>query len=293
MEFVATGRHRWLPSEAVMTSAHSYLRSNAPKIADSMVEIATKSFVASAWSTEKPASTAPISVEDLHRSTEDLAKAAVLVVEDLSSDGNFIRALAKIFNRTVITEALTKRWLVIRHSGGERLEVVARDERQNFNNIVRVVALLDSDKWTSNLRTKSHNKADRLRRQGVKVHVLDMREAENYAPNKILALCGNPAESSRKLGHLKRLDREQRAHFDMKHGFGQVNRPPTIREEQKVLYGSLPDSTVKGLRGGFGTQILRIFEEHSHIVREIHFEDPAIGARKEINELLLKIQEVL
>jgi hypothetical protein len=295
MGMFADGRHRWLPSDpGALAAAHGYFRQHAPTIADSTVALAEKALVATTWQSGKASTPLQIDAVDLHDATEDLSKAAVLVVEDLTNDGHFIRALAKIFDNRAILSALEKNWMIIRHSGGERLEVVAGADRENFSNIVRVFALLDSDKLTPEQKTKSHEKAQRLAALDIKVHVLEMREAENYVPNRILALCGaSRTKSSRKLTHLKKLTKEQRAYFDMKHGFGPENRPARIHEKQLDLYQGLSEQAKNALCGGFGNSILKTFHEHSRTISPKDYDSTSINSAREVRELLSVIQSIL
>ncbi|WP_328608059.1 hypothetical protein OG943_02705 [Amycolatopsis sp. NBC_00345] len=295
MGMFADGRHQWMPSDhATLAAAHSYFREHAPTIADSTIVLAEKALVATVWQPGQASMPLQINDADVRDATEDLSKAAVLVVEDLTNDGHFIRALAKIFEKEAILSALERKWLVIRHSGGERLEIVARADRENFSNIVRVFALLDSDKLTPEQQTKSHKKAQRLAELGIKVHVLEMREAENYVPNQILALCGaSRTKSSRKITHLKKLTKEQRAYFDMKHGFGPEDQPARIHEKQIDLYLGLSEQTKNALCGGFGNSILKTFNEHSRTISSKVYDGMTINSVKEVKELLSAIQSIL
>src|SRR5262249_13891263 len=117
------------------------------------------------------------------------------IVEDQDSDGCFIRVLARVLQADQVLRALSQGWLEIEHGGGGSLAKVAESAVGRYRRLVRVAALLDSDRMVPGQRTNSHEKADRLRLLGVLVHVLELREAENYVPNRILRTIGRPRDA--------------------------------------------------------------------------------------------------
>lgn len=289
----ADGRHTWAPDDESIEAARKYFELHAPFFAGTSTELAHKTLVAAAWSSTEQRPAAVIENGNLEDTVSDLGQPAVIVVEDLLNDGRFIQAMAQVFGYSDILDALAKNWVVLRHSGGERLELVASAERQLYKLHVRVFALLDSDRWQPGQHTKSHVKAERLIGEGVTVHVLELREAENYAPNKVLATCGIRRESSKKLAALKSLSRDQRGYYDMKHGFGHTEMPPKIRPEQSVLYQNVPEVQIRKLRGGFGTSILKQLETISAHLTLNDFEHPSIKVSDEIHEMLSKIRSII
>lgn len=251
-------RHDWILTDpAVLVAAIDYFGREAPGQAAS-VELAAKSTVrATAWSAASPGST-PVLVtrSTIANLAHDLCRAAILVVEDLTSDRHFFRTVAQVFAPDLIG-ALDDGWLEIRHGGGSGgVYKVAVDEAQRFRELCRVVVLLDSDRMVPEQSTSSHDKADALKRSKIRVHVLELREAENYVPNKVLAATVRDKESARVLALVKKLTPEQRGHFDFKKGFGGKGRTPTIPQQQRRLYGSLEESAVRTLSDGFGTGLL-------------------------------------
>jgi hypothetical protein len=91
--------------------------------------------------------------------------------------------------------------------------------------LIRIAVLIDSDRLVPPERLPNHDMADLLRADGVEVHVLALREAENYVPNRILASCGNPSTASITLTRLGNLHPDQRGHYDMKKGYGRGSSP--------------------------------------------------------------------
>jgi hypothetical protein len=293
LRYFADGRHDWVADPVVIDLAHGYFVAQAPNIASVCADLATKGTVAAQAWTASNEQTRIVRVEarTLSSYTEDLARPAVLVVEDQESDGFFITTVAKVFGFDRVQTALSRHWLEIRHGGGSGgVAKVAMAEVSRFSLCIRVAALLDSDRFVPGDRTRSHDKADQLSAAGVLVQVLELREAENYVPNRVLAGCGKPREADKKLSALKRLTPDQRGHFDMKKGFAVGG---TVRAEQTGLYQGLDTRDLVALRGGFGTDLLRRLDEMSTHLTEHDFD--SIGPRvvQELRALLGKIASVI
>lgn len=186
------------------------------------------------------------------------------MVENQHSDGFFLHAVAHVFGHERIITALRERWVEIHNGGGSSLVKVAEAAAARYRRVVRVVALLDSDRLIPRQRTGSHDKADKLTRMKVAVHVLDRREAENYVPYRVLAQVGRRPVASHRLALLKRLTQDQREHFDMKHGFKKVGPAPAVHAAQRDLFDALELDVRLGLHDGFGQDLLR----HLHNDRE-------------------------
>jgi hypothetical protein len=215
----------------------------------------------------------------------------VLVVEDQETDGCFVRALAEIFRADRLRRALSKDWLLIVHGGGSgSLARVAREAARRFHRSIRVSALYDSDRLVPGTHTGCHTKANALAADAIVVHVLELREAENYVPNKVLASCGKPSHAARKLGLLKRLTPQQRGHFAMKKGFGPACVVPP---EQAELFADLDSEILIGLRDGFGNDLLHRLSAMSSQLTERDFAAQGIDVDAEIRRFLGKIATVI
>jgi len=256
MECVAVGRHDWSADPLTLDAAERYFEIHTPKAGPTYLELGRKGSVDAAWRPPGTTTLVRITLSDLADVAEDLCRPAVLIVEDLHSDGCFVRAVAKVFRADHLLKALSHGWLVIRHGGGERLALVAEKDRRAFRREVRVVALLDSDRRRPQERTRAHEKADDLRNSGILVHVLELREAENYVPNRVLSVAiARPRDARRKLECVKRLSPTQRGHYDMKIGFRQKNGTVAVHSEQKELFDGLDGGTVRALGDGFGRDL--------------------------------------
>ncbi|MFE4177508.1 hypothetical protein ACFRR7_36645 [Streptomyces sp. NPDC056909] len=291
---VVQGRHEWATNPQVVETAGYYLRKHAPKNAQAYVELARKSMVAAMWSGSSDApTTVRVEAENLRDYVADLVRPALVVVEDRDSDGHFIRALACVFASQRLLKALENGWIELEHGGGGSLARIAGSTAEKFKVCIRAVAILDSDRMTPNQATQSHRKAEQIQKLGISVHVLELREAENYAPNRTLAETGRKRDASRRLAHLKKLTPEQRGHYDMKYGFGPVDKEPKIPAEQSSLYDGVDRLTLMGLRGGFGKNVLKVLEDTSHNLTSRDFEALGVNILSELRSLMTKISNVI
>ncbi|RCG31382.1 hypothetical protein DQ384_11790 [Sphaerisporangium album] len=126
----------------------------------------------------------------------------------------------------------------------------------------------------------------------MKVHVLELREAENYIPNRLLQAKKPYREASQRLKFFKKLTKEQRGHFDMKLGFGKSGEVP---ENQKSLFDGLPDKVVSGLKQGFGADVIKLFQDvAAHRITEADFDrDLGSDAATELRSILTLLRQIV
>ncbi|MEU2876071.1 hypothetical protein [Streptomyces sp. NPDC007070] len=291
---IADGRHDWVVSPDVIDQAERFFATHVPKLARTYAELAEKSMVAAVWSGQlDSAATVRVEADKLDDYVADLCRPALIVVEDETSDGYFLRAIARSFGAKRVLEALAKGWLELQHGGGGSLLRITSIAVGKYRVQPRVIALLDSDRMIPNQTTDSHRKAEQIQKLGINTHVLQMREAENYAPNRVLITIGRRKEAHRKLTHLKKLSKEQRDHYDMKLGFGPEDKQPRIPQDQVDLYKDLDISIILGLRGGFGKNILSKLEEMSPTLTSRDFDALGEDVSSELRSLLNKISSVI
>lgn len=292
---VIKGRHDWSPDPLTLEAAKPYFKKHTPTMCSIYLELGRKGSVSAAWRPPLNTKSVHVKLDYLADVAEDLCRSAVLVVEDLRSDGCFIRAIAEVFRADRLLNALSHDWLEIWHGGGEQLPVVAMAARHSFRREVRVVTFLDSDRWLPGQFTKAHDKAGNLQKSGILVHVLELREAENYVPNHILAASNarHRRDVARKMGHMKRLNPAQRGHYDMKTGFRQKNGTVAVRKEQKELFDNLDEGTLRALGEGFGSDLLSKLEERCGKLTVSDFSKLGPGIEDELRELLSMISMVI
>jgi hypothetical protein len=292
---IQEGRHIWAPDSETIASASRYLQEHLPSLADGYITLARKGLVELQWTSagEKP-EVVVVDAANLSELTDDLRRAAVVVVEDCNSDGSFFEALSKVFRADRVLLALSSGWLEIRHGGGSgSLPSVAMTEIAHFRRKIRVAVMFDSDRLLPGQSTPAHAKAETLADAGALVHVLEFREIENYLPNRVLAAVLPARVSAYRLGFLKHLSAEQRAFYDMKSGFGPASGPPQVPLEQAPLFASLPHSTIRGLRGGFGKNVVSKFALMAASVTVRDFESLGTTVVAEISAILSKVAQIV
>ncbi|WP_062435285.1 hypothetical protein [Herbidospora daliensis] len=254
------GRHEWMVDIRDVGAIEGYFQSHVPKMAKTYELMARKAMVSATWS--GPAAVV-ITRDSLSDHTHDLARPAKVVVENQESDRCFVVAVAHILGDRRLLDAHRMGWLEFSQGGGSgELAKIVRAERGRFRRLFRVTFVLDSDRLTPDGASKHEGKIATLIKEGVPGHLLQFREAENYLPTKVLAASsGAPSEKSKKLGHLKRLTPDQRAHLDVKKAFwnGKEKRFAVL-PEQVDLYDSLEPKVIEGLGQGFGEGLCALFE---------------------------------
>ncbi|MDG4791838.1 hypothetical protein O7626_39170 [Micromonospora sp. WMMD1102] len=256
----AEERHEWVVADvAVVAAVRDFVSSHLPKLAGTYTALAEDAAVAvNAWTGTTQATTEPVTVSraNLADYSDDLCQRAVIVVENQESDGHFLETVAYVLNHERILTAFRNRWVEIGHGGGSDLMKAALAAGNRFRRVIRVVAVLDSDRLIPRQRTGSHDKARTLKELDIGVHVLVRREAENYVPDKVLAGVGKLAEASARLDRLKQLTPEQRGHYDMKHGFTKIHKSPDATRAHAELFPDLDHRTRSALHDGFGSDLL-------------------------------------
>ena len=175
---------------------------------------------------------------------------------------------------------------------------VATAAAGRFHLLTRVVALLDSDRLVPHGPAPGDRKRQRLDAVGkILVHVLALREAENYVPNRVLSRV--PRQQSKvvsaRLDCLKQLTPHQRGHFDMKHGFGDALDGDGVTGDQRHLYQGADPRVLRALREGFGRDLLGRLETISRegALDERDFAAIGPGVVAELRGLLKLLDSVI
>jgi len=285
-------RHEWVTNGLVVVAVEEFLPKHLPSLADTLASTARKAATAQVWTGTSQVDPEVVRVTraDLVEHAADLCQRAVVVVENQGSDGRFLAAVAHVLGDERVRRAFEHDWVEFANGGGSTLVSVAEQAVRRFRRVVRVAAVLDSDRLLPRQRTSSDDKADRLRRLGVAVHVLARREAENYVPYRVLATVGRPGEASRKVTLLKQLTPEQRAHYDMKHGFRRVDRSQETRDAFEKLFPTfVPPTPRTGLHDGFGDRLLDELHAHRERLTEDDFAQLGPDVVAELRELLATV----
>jgi hypothetical protein len=282
---ILDGQHEWRPTLPAADAADRFARTKMPNSA--LLEFVQKCLteaVSSPGRAKAPA--VRVTAEQLQDLVEDLKLPAFVIVEDGLSDRSFILFIARAFGRDFIRLAEGKNWLRFVHAGGaDRMPQFAEQERQRFRVLVRVVALLDSDRHVPHQRTPKHDHADAVRGFDCSVHVWDGKEAENYIPSCVWQQI-HPREET-KVNMLSRMTPRQRSYLDIKRGLGDTTETDA---EVAQLFHDLPDETRRTWRAGLG-RIRQIPD--SVVVTERDFEELGSDAVEELRKVLDMIERVL
>jgi hypothetical protein len=236
LDMLAKGRHDWRPTLPIALRADQFVaKLNGSELkAPALAEWARKSVEEAANPRVAAAPSVVVTAGDLHPMVEDLAREAVVVVEDGFSDECFLLAVAAAFGRYRIVAAADckRRWLRFAHAGGKgRMYRFVVKERGPFNIVVRVGALLDSDRTTPAQRSPNHDQMTKiLAVDGVTaVHMWDWREVENYVPTR--AWDDHFPNRGAQIKSIRALPLAQRGYLDIKRELGRRMPSPLIPDD--------------------------------------------------------------
>ncbi len=111
-----------------------------------------------------------------------------MLVENVTSDGDFINFMIAAFKRAILRDAYTSGWLALAQMGGfgecEKLLVHLR--KQSYGP-ARIFVIVDSDRLFPGHVTRTIEKVvESCQAVGVPFAVLQKRKIENYLPLSIL-----------------------------------------------------------------------------------------------------------
>ena len=251
---------------------------------DSLDELATKSFRASVDSPARAISPYTVVVTLVGQGGEGrilrhqpadarriLTSALRLILENATSDGDFVRSVAATWKHSAVNDAIAGGWLVFEQAGGSG-EFVKRATAFFAQQVpaVRLLCLMDSDRLTPGpLPKTTAARCAELNSLGVVAFVLGKREVENYLP---------PSKLDSKQRHAVyvswlTLNREQQDHYDMKHGFDTdpATGKASVLPEQRALFADVSEWHRGRLLGGFGKAIGDRFDGTALNLDELEF----------------------
>jgi hypothetical protein len=284
------GRHQWAISPLQFETVKKFLDRHVPQLAQGYCQLALKESVL--YEAYMAPSTAPlvrVSPDDLVDHAADLDRPATIVVENDSTDKGFVLAILRAYDGQDLIKAIERNWLVVEHGGGSDTYRRAEEKHGEFRRLTRTAVVFDSDRMMPGTPEKNASRIERVRQCGVLVHVLTLREAENYLPNRLFQALKPYRESPSKIALLKRLTPAQRGYFDMKKGF-----PKGIPDSQATLYAGVPDRVVRGLRSGFGDNVIKLFEVHlSQPLTDRDFDGLGPGVSQELRSIVALLRKIV
>lgn len=220
-------RHEWRPTPAVVTAAETFARECLPKT-PGIVEMIHKSLV-EAVSSRSKRPTVVVAASAVQDVVDDLLREAVVVVEDQFTEEGFLLALASAFEHHHILDAARKGWLRISHaSGKDRMSRFVELECAKFKVVLRVAALLDSDRKKPGPAGDSNQREYALIESLIgtdRVHMWAWREVENYVP--AAAWYVRASDRTDEVALIAAMPPGERAYIDFKDKLGK-RKPPII-----------------------------------------------------------------
>ncbi|MFD8639139.1 hypothetical protein ACFV14_02395 [Streptomyces zaomyceticus] len=314
--FFREARHEWAISPRDVDAVYAFLERHLPVLAQSYLLLAQKASMAQVWAPHGgTAGVVRVAGETLTADIRDLERQAVLVVENAIYDWQMIEALARLLGCEDVIDAKAGSRLGVYNGGGKDGAIAhAVDQAAQFSRTKRVVLVIDSDSFHPMDRTGNHLKAEDAAREGVSAHVLRFREMENYIPNRVLARQPKKgvgmSSMAKRLESLKTFSPEQRAHFDMKHGFKgkpQKGADQKGRHSKKAgityfipprhgdLYDEVAEPDLITLQEGFGTDLPGLFlqEVMRGGISERDLDGLGPGAKQELRSMFETIRGVI
>ncbi|WP_239334565.1 hypothetical protein [Frankia sp. CiP3] len=106
VDLVTRERHHWRIDTDTEKQAKEYFKEHIPGLASVYHSLIEKSVAAAAWSASTEKIIAKVTNENLDQIVADLTHPAVIVVEDVVSEGVLLRALFRAFSRSDLIRAL-------------------------------------------------------------------------------------------------------------------------------------------------------------------------------------------
>ena len=290
LETFDEGRHDWVVDFDDIDDVASYVTKHSPTLAPTYVAMAEMAAVQNnAWTgTTQAGSVLHVPKPEVAEYSADLYRKAIIAVENVPGDKFFLVAVAHAFDARRLRDAIERKWVEFRHGGGSGLPAVAEEEAGHFHRHIRVVAVFDSDSLAPDHEGPNREKAKRLRDKRIAAYVLLRREAENYAPDRVLVTVGHKARAAKRVALMGRLLPHQRGHLDIKKGL-----PKTLVPEQKAIYAALDQDVRDGLSSGFGDGVLKRMHEMREELSEADFEAMDADAAADLRTLLVLIDSLI
>lgn len=215
-----------------------------------------------------------------------------ILVENGFSDRDFLLSSCARHDREWVEERIAAEWVEVEHCGGkEHLRKLVTEMKRERSRQLRASALFDGDGLRPG-RAGNQSIAD-LCHPEIHHHMLGRRSIENYLPRRALerwARLSDGRQEELRLAKARELfeglSHEQRAHYNVKEGFGGDERH---HQRAPDLYEGIATETRRLLQDGFGETIARVYRE-----QRLHHDDLDQAARDElgpfIEELLARIR---
>jgi hypothetical protein len=203
-----------------------------------------------------------------------------IILENSLNDQYFVMAIIKHFDASEeVIKHFNNGWIQFENAGGcTNIPNFIDAKLQSFNNLaakyskskndyLRCFVIMDSDKCYLGMSLKPDKQKVEtyLDEVGVKKHILEKREMENYIPDSILAGFNDVY-----LNLYLKLTRVQKDYFDLEKGFNKNRSDKNFDANIRALYRSITDTDWKTLKNGikcppydkqFKSEFPKLFED--------------------------------
>jgi hypothetical protein len=186
-----------------------------------------------------------------------------ILVENQVRDANFLIAISTAEKKRKLLQFIENEWIEIEHGGGiesMRERILAISAQSSLK--LRIWTFFDSDSLRPNVPSgPSKSLADACNNH-VPFHMLKRRAIENYIPLPALDIWSSGDDTRKRcVRAFKKLNLNQRFHFNMKQGFLKDSR----RMDANLvgdLFEGLDAEVCLALQNGFHVRLDRLYDNH-------------------------------
>lgn len=279
VEFVMDERHEWYPAPTLSMIAAEYCAKHFPGMTD-WNELMRNAATASAWQASNQRPVIRVTAATIAPLTDDLARPAVVIVENGRNDGSFLKAVFAAYDRS-LSRAQQRDWLQIDHAGGTGEQgYLAQEQAQRFSMICRVIVIKDNDKG---LTVSEPDEPEEWPPSQPHVHMWHRLEVENYLPDAVLMESSHP-DALAMISHLRKMTAEQQRLIDMKRGLKKVVR--------KEVFDDLHPTSRQAWQNGFSDTFPRPLVPDSVTLCVEDFQRLGEDVHEELTKLVARIRRV-
>ncbi|WP_437568314.1 hypothetical protein [Sorangium sp. So ce542] len=188
-----------------------------------------------------------------------------ILVENGFADRAFLLCMCDRATREFLEDRLSREWLEAEHCGGlGDLEKRAKEVRRHVATRMRCSAMFDSDAMRPGVPSSMSEAIRNICYPDMHFHQLERRTIENYLPRSALDRWCQSTQGRARLDRKAQVEAlfalrdEQRAHYNMKEGFGK-DLPNVHRAGD--LFADIPDETRRLLHDGLDKHIANLYRD--------------------------------
>lgn len=290
-------KHAWHVDDSAEVENSEWLRSDINGRAGKRIRSTlVKSYTAAIYPNKSTRIEVTLNSTSAHQLTpkeacQCLRLPSKVLVENVSSDGEFLHFIIAAFKRKLLSDAYTAGWLEWDQMGGfGECEKLLNERLEQTFGPPRLFLVADSDRLYTGHLTKTMEKViESCTKLGIPYAILTKRKIENYLPLDVL----QQLNQDRYNAYLH-LSQEQKDYYEMKKGFNLApNGDAVIPVEQTALYQHVPLKVKRDLCGGFGKNVAQQFHDQKNKVQEQDIRVICATDPGEVDRILDQIESIL